>query len=776
MNEVLEREQVAIVGIGCRGPDAYGPDEFWRNLIEGRESITRAYSNATGGKGIPVSAEGIVDDADKFDASFFGISIKEAQMTDPQQLMLLECVWNALEDYGNFEGAGIGLFASAGTNVISAAFLLKSLIGRPEEHYLLKTSNDKDYVATKIAYRLGLKGPAVTVQSACSSSLVALHLAKESLLASNCEVAVVGGVSVRTPQRGYQAFDGGPFSPTGICRPFDAAADGIVPGNGGGAIVMKRLSSAIRDRDNIYCLVSGSAINNDGQSKIGFAAPSPLGQESVIVAAIKDARIASDQIGYVECHGTGTPLGDPIELSALHDALETGNGHQLCGIGSVKSNIGHLGPAAGIFGVIKTALSVKHRMLVPSLNFVEPNSLIETYASRFYVVRQASEWKSEGQLHACVSSFGMGGTNAHVVISEYARPEHREPDGRYWFLPLSAHSFVSLRQKVRSLLAAVEDDWKLQDLAFTLCRNRRAMAHRIGFIVKTISQLREQLRIAEGSNYVSDTMFSHSPVEPNRTPAEMCLEVYKSPLARGAVAHFGGHVAQEDEAIRRLISSGVVNSRQAVQIAEYYGSLLTDLVRVQRFESKQGGVGSVGIDLDELFFLGNTVDNSAVTEEVDTLMDGDVHRRVSEFGLLREVASLWVAGSEIAFDNFDFRDGSAISLPPYPFCREKITPSHDEVLRDLQRIIASHLTASISDESEPNRELTSDVISSVWLEWLAPSGLPGKADFYELGGDSLAALSISTGISEALNIDVSASEVLSTPLLEEFVKLCQSKI
>lgn len=429
---------VAVVGMSTRVPGARNVDEFWRNLVAARESITFFGEQELLDEGISpelvgdpnfVRARGLVDEPDGFDAPFFGYSVREAELMDPQQRVFLEACWNALEAAAHvpcrFSGA-IGIWGGLSTGMTSNTYLLSNLHGNPaasspEDSLPVMLGNENDYLTTRVSYKLGLRGPSVNVQTACSTSLVAVAQAYLSLMTYGCDMALAGGVSISYPQKdGYIFQEGGIGSPDGHCRPFDARAQGTVFSNGVGVVVLRRLEDAITDRDTIYAVIRGAAINNDGSAKMSFAAPSASGQADVVTAAQTIADVEPRDIGYIECHGTATPIGDPIEVAALTEAFREGTDDVgFCALGSVKSNFGHLDSAAGVVGFIKTVLALHHKTIPASLHCESPNPEIDFVNSPFYVASKTKPWRSDtGPRHAGVSAFGIGGTNAHVVLEE----------------------------------------------------------------------------------------------------------------------------------------------------------------------------------------------------------------------------------------------------------------------------------------------------------------------------------------------------------------------
>ncbi len=490
--------EIAVVGMAGRFPQAPSVAALWAKLCAGAELITFFSEEEGLAAGLApeilrdpryVNARGALAGAELFDAAFFDCSPREAQVMDPQQRIFLETAWQALEDAGcdaeTFAGR-IGVYAGASENLhvlnVYATPELMEALGR----YQISVANKGDYLPTRVSYKLGLRGPSVNVQTACSTSLVAVHLACRSLLAGECDVALAGGVAVNPVYGvGYLYEAGGIASPDGHCRAFDAAARGTVGGNGAAVVVLKRLADAIADGDRIDAVIRGSAINNDGSLKVGFTAPSVEGQAEVIAAAQAAAGVEPGSIGYVEAHGTGTVLGDPIEIAALTQAFRGGADERgRCAIGSVKTNLGHLDAAAGVTGLIKAVLAVKHGLIPPSLHFEEPNPAIDFASGPFHVNARLSEWRPGGSpRRAGVSSFGIGGTNAHVVLEEApAAAAASEPSRPWHLLLLSARTATALEAATANLAARLEetpeDGLEMADVAYTLQAGRRALAHR----------------------------------------------------------------------------------------------------------------------------------------------------------------------------------------------------------------------------------------------------------------------------------------------------------
>ncbi|MFN6566175.1 beta-ketoacyl synthase N-terminal-like domain-containing protein [Dendronalium sp. ChiSLP03b] len=506
LNSSSGQDEIAIIGMACRFPGAKDVDSFWQNLQNGIESISSFSDEELLAAGINptvlndpsyVKAGGALKDIELFDAAFFGFTPQEAEITDPQHRLFMECVWEALENAGynseTYPGQ-IGLFAGVAlssyllTNIFSNFYAHRDLL-KPAETFKIFIGNDKDHLPTQISYKLNLRGPSVNVQTTCSTSLVAVHFACQSLLNGESDIALAGGVSITVPQiTGYYYEQGGIVSPDGHCRAFDANAGGTVFGNGLGVVVLKRLEDAISDRDYIHAVIKGSAINNDGSLKVGYTAPSVDGQTAVISEAMALAGVDPETISYVETHGTGTSLGDPIEIAALTQAFASSTDQKnFCAIGSVKTNVGHLNTAAGVTGLIKTVQALKYKQIPPSLNFDRPNPQIDFANSPFYVNTTLSEWKTHGvPRRAGVSSFGIGGTNAHVILEE--APSLREQGSKgagvqgrgYQLLCLSAKTENALEQVTANFVNHLKEhpELNLADVAYTLNIGRRTFEHR----------------------------------------------------------------------------------------------------------------------------------------------------------------------------------------------------------------------------------------------------------------------------------------------------------
>ncbi|HYV13611.1 MAG TPA: SDR family NAD(P)-dependent oxidoreductase [Pyrinomonadaceae bacterium] len=505
--------EIAVIGMACRFPGARDVDQFWRNLRDGVESIsffTDAEMIAAGAdpKSLTnpnlVKAGGALPDIDLFDASFFGYSPREAELIDPQQRFFLECAWEALESAGYdplYVEETCGVFAGVGVNGYMFNIYSTQSLVNTTDGMQIAIANDKDYVATRVSYKLNLKGPSVNVQSACSTSLLATHLACQNLLSGACDIALAGGVTINIREKtGYIYREGGILSPDGHTRAFDAGAQGVVGGSGAGVVVLKRLEDALASGDSIRAVIKGSAANNDGSLKVGFTAPSIDGQAAAISAALDVAEVTPETISYVEAHGTGTRIGDPIEIAALTQAYrERTSESGFCALGAVKTNIGHLDTAAGVAGLIKTVLALQHKEIPPSLHYQKPNPQIDFDSTPFFVNRELAQWETNDHpRRAGLSSFGIGGTNVHMILEEAPAALSAGIFKPFQLLVLSAKTEAALAAKTADLAEYLKQhsELNLADAAYTLQAGRTPFSHRK---VVVCGDREEAIRTLEGT-------------------------------------------------------------------------------------------------------------------------------------------------------------------------------------------------------------------------------------------------------------------------------------
>jgi acyl transferase domain-containing protein/thioesterase domain-containing protein/acyl carrier protein len=487
---------IAIVGMAGRFPGAPDADELWRRVAAGEDCLVDLSREDLAAAGVPdrvlddpeyVRRNGVLDDVEMFDPGFFGIGQRDAAIMDPQHRHFIECCWEALETSGHvperFAGA-IGVFAGCGMN----SYMLNNLLTNPAlveqvGMFLLRhTANDKDFLSTTVSYKLDLRGPSVNVQTACSTSLVAVHLAVQSLLALECDLALAGGVTIEVPHRvGYVYHEGEVLSPDGYCRAFDEKSAGTVLTSGAGAVALRRLADALEDGDPVLAVVKGTAINNDGQRKVGYLAPSVDGHADVVKEALAVAGLSGRDIQLLEAHGTGTAVGDPIEVAALTEAFRASTADSgYCRLVSTKPNIGHLDTAAGVASLIKVVQAMRHRTLPPLANHTAPSPLLDLPRTPFVISTEASSWPGDRPRRAGISSLGVGGTNAHVIVQEAPPAAPTPPAAPEQVLALSARDAGALNDAATRLADFLEahPETNLADVAYTLAAGRRELSHR----------------------------------------------------------------------------------------------------------------------------------------------------------------------------------------------------------------------------------------------------------------------------------------------------------
>jgi acyl transferase domain-containing protein/thioesterase domain-containing protein len=521
---------IAIIGMAGEFPGAHDTDALWSLVKDGRTAIRTLTDEELRLAGVPdemlanpnyVRVAARLDDLDQFDASFFGAAPRDAEIMDPQHRRFLQCCWTALEHAGHAPGSltgAVSVYAGCGVN----GYLINNLLTNPElvdsmgMFVLRHTNNDKDFLATSVSYRLNLNGASVSVQTACSTSLVAIHLAAQALLAGECDMAIAGGVTIEIPHgAGYLYREGEVLSPTGACRAFDAAADGTVLGSGAGVVVLRRLADAVADGDTIHAVIKATAVNNDGSGKVGYMAPSVDGHAAVVSEALAIGGISAESIQYFEAHGTGTLMGDPVEVAAVTRAYRADTERTgFIRVGSTKPNLGHLDTAAGVASVIKTVQALKHRSLPPLANFTQPNPLLELDRTPFYVSTELSEWKTDGgPRRAGVSSLGVGGTNAHVILEEAPSEDQSGPDRSMQLLVLSAKTESALERATADLAVYLDEHpyAKLADVAHTLQVGRTRFPYRRALATDCIAEAVTILHSKDAPRLASGTASEGKP-------------------------------------------------------------------------------------------------------------------------------------------------------------------------------------------------------------------------------------------------------------------------
>ena len=563
-----ELDAVAIIGMSGRIPGARNLAEFWANLKNGAESISFFSESeldvslfVPGAARHPdfVNAGGVLEGIEMFDAPFFGFSSMEAATLDPQQRLLLECAWHAMEDAGydpeTCQGP-VGVYAGSAMSTYLFNLLSNPAHRRLAGDFLVFTGNDKDFLPTRVSYKLNLKGPSIAVQTACSTSLVTVVMACDSLLAHQCDMALAGGVAIRVPQNaGYVHQEGQIFSRDGHTRSFDAEASGTLFSNGVGLVVLKRLEDAIADRDSIRAVIRGTAINNDGSLKVGYTAPSLDAQAEVVAMAHAMAGFDARTIGYVEAHGTATPMGDSIECAALTKAFRASTDeNNFCALGSVKSNVGHLDTASGVAALIKTVLSLEHRIIPASINYTRPNPKIDFPSSPFYVNTELRPWPSgKSPRRAGVHSFGIGGTNAHIVLEESPARESCPSLRSHHLLLLSARSKSALQAATANFALHLQrhPDLNLADLSYTCQVGRHEFAQRQILVSKDPEGAARALAAAD----------DHRVLRATKAPTERSV-VFLFPGRSAAYANMGLELYGSEPTFRKHVDrcSEVLNA------------------------------------------------------------------------------------------------------------------------------------------------------------------------------------------------------------------------
>ncbi|QOT00426.1 amino acid adenylation domain-containing protein [Brevibacterium sp. JNUCC-42] len=841
---------IAIIGMSGRFPGAKNIEEFWTNLAEGVESITFFSEEEILESGIDlelvkknpnyVRANGYLSNSEYFDASFFGFSQREAEITDPQQRLFLECAWEAMEHAGyvgeKYEGR-IGVYAGTGASTYLISNLLSTGHQMTLDEYSLFVGNDKDFLAPRVSYKLSLRGPSVGVQTACSTSLVAVHLACQSLLSGECDMALAGGSAVSFPQKqGHLYQEGMIFSPDGHCRAFDSQAKGTVGGSGVGSVLLKRLEDALADRDTIHAVIRGSAVNNDGGLRLGFTAPSALGQADVIAEAINMANITADTITYVETHGTGTSIGDPVEIEGLTQAFRKSTEKMgYCAIGSVKANIGHLDTAAGVTGLIKTTLALKHKKLPPLLHFTEANPKIDFANSPFYPNTELTEWESKRTpRRAGISSFGIGATNAHVIVEEAPYIPAQSSERPYHLLVLSAQTDTAL--EVATIQAAHHfekyADLNISDVAYTLQVGRKEFDHR-GIVVcrsmeDAILALTDQ---ASERVYKNDGTVAKRPVAflftgESEVLRQMAREMYSiepifsihldlvaEKLQSTTGINMHSYLLTEGEAeqdtlaaeltklvvpyaVAHLWLSWGVHPDMAIGegIGEYVARYFTNELSLDEFLAHALAYVKEGERVRSNLFQ----DQVRILEEKETyvlIVIGTEQKEKSPFSamhsLLSSLGRLWLEGIEVNWGSlYEGEERFRIPLPTYPFERKRYfidrpkTNAHSALseLAQAQAETAITSQAVTAEEIDPAHSPTvlskqiEQKVASCWKEVLGVQQVSADDSFYEMGGDSLLITQLISRLERVLPVKMDMQVFFEADLFSEFVGLVEKNL
>ncbi|MFB8139387.1 beta-ketoacyl synthase N-terminal-like domain-containing protein [Streptomyces parvus] len=760
---------IAVIGMAARFAGAENVEQYWTNLVEGVESSNRTTGDTAGPDGgrhgTFVRAVARLDGIESFDADHFRIQPTEAVVMDPQQRVLLEVAAEALEDagYAGDHEAVVGVFVGSGENHYFRDYVAptEARAGRSGD-IRITLANEKDFLAPRLAFKLGLNGPAITVQTGCATALSAVALACSALAAGDCDIALAGGVSLLMPDvDGYTYTEGGVLSADGRCRAFDAEASGTIPGSGAGVVVLRRESDARAARDHRRAVIRGWAVNNDGGSRGGFTVPNINGQEAVIRAALVRADVEPDQVGYIETHGTGTAIGDPVEFEALRRVFATPGrpaGTPLV-LGAVKPNIGHTDAAAGAAGLIKAALAVERAVVPGTLHFNEPNPEIDLVSTPFTLTSRTLPWQAEGPRIAGVSSFGLGGSNAHVVLESAPAVPAAPPSRSRQVLALSARSddeLLRMRKRLADRLdaSAPVDDVELADIAYTLGVGRAGFARRWAAVVTGPDDAVAQLRADD---------------EPDRPTARWSLALHGTPHELAAL----GERLVSTEPLFRSALTELTACADLRDLAPERAGALTGL-----------GVGRVLLRLGLTFarvdapkwarpaaqWLASGADPAsleaalaACTAEPDA---GSVREGVGRivvgpsFDLADVAAAAWRAG--VAFDwaaYYADEPRGRVPLPTYPFTRRRFWLDRPETE-----------VADRSPQAAPTRVGTPDItefVEKVWCGVLGVERIEHDAHFLDgLGGDSLHAVEIGARLNEELGLELPIDLPFIAPTIE----------
>ncbi|MFD8396072.1 type I polyketide synthase [Streptomyces sp. NPDC059680] len=794
---------IAVIGMSCRLPGANSPEDFWANLVGGVDSVRpipveerRSWGEeeTSSEDARHVTMHGLVDGVGDFDAEFFGYTPRDAAVLNPQHQMFLECAWEALERAGYHPGdvpGPVGVYAGAGRNGYGRIVLERPDLLPGVDVMAATIANEPEHLCTQISYRLGLTGPSVTVQTACSSSLVAVHQAAQALLAGDCDMALAGGITIRLPRVGYRHQEGGTMSPDGRCRTFSADAKGIVAGDGAGIVVLRRLQDALDDGDSVHAVLIGSAVNNDGRERAGYTAPGLRGQTEVIRLAHTVADVNPDSIGYVEAHGTGTPVGDPIEVAALTKAFAspaTRPGSIL--LGAVKSNIGHTDTAAGVAGLIKATLALENEFVPGNLHFTEPNPRIDFASGPFTVPTAGVDWTAADDRlrRAGVSSFGIGGTNAHVVLQEAPRRTAESDPWPVHILPLSARTPAALDAMTKRLAAhlAQHPEQPLADVAHTLQTGRQAFPYR-RFVV-CADHASAAAALASIPSASRGAVAAAEPSVVFRLPG---TDVPARALIGELAAVFPVFRASADECAAAL--SGHDSEPAALFTLQHALAQLWQDWGVRPDSWHADGVGELvfachsgAIDLATAARLLHGQESQEKAAEVQSRAEHADSLVVSlpETGpegavaaLLAAAGRLWQAGVPV-----DWRAVTRgtrrhrVPLPTYPFQRRHVAIRPSAPVPTQTPVTAEHdqatLAKTVGSVQQPKSvaERLSALFQQVLGAW------DESADFFELGGDSLAAVQLVTLIEETFGVTPPVDAVFDAPTVPDLSVIIEGLI
>lgn len=744
-----------MIGMAGRFPGADDVAQYWSNLLDGVVSVSRTTEGSVPGgtgDGQFVGAVGKVSNVDQFDADHFRLTPAEAVIMDPQQRVLLEVAAEALDDagYAGERDAVVGVFVGCGENLYYRDFVAPDEAGGGRLGDVRVTlANEKDFLAPRLAFKLGFTGPAITVQTGCATSLSAVALACSSLAAGDCDIALAGGVSLLPPDvDGYTYREGGILSADGCCRPFDVGASGAVPGSGAGIVVLRRDDDAQAEGDNRRAVIHGWAVNNDGGSRAGFAAPNVNGQKAVIRAALARAGFQPGQVGYIEAHGTGTAIGDAVEFEALRGVF-AGDGRPpgSMTLGAAKANIGHADAASGLAGLFKATMAVESGLVPGTARFDTPNPDLDMASTPFVMSAQTAAWPGEDPRVAGVSSFGLGGSNAHVVLGQAIRvpsPPSTRPRSVLVLSARTGDELQRMRERLADRLETMTSTGPadLADIAFTLAVGRGRFVKRWSAVVSNHAEAIAKLRASEETRRSSARMS----LAVSGTPADLAelgqRLLASEPLVRSALVEFTGSAELH----------GLPTRRAGALVAAVVGRIL------QRLGITFSRVDAPVWARPIAHWLVSGADPAALAGALDSCTgDGDNEDRVTRhdpgqvvigpsFDLAEVLGAVWQAGVAINWATYYADEArQRVSLPAYPFTRRRFW---------LNRPVRSSGSAEgFSGGSAPENDgSTVSYVEQVWREVLGVEHIPLDVKFSELGGDSIFAVEVGARLSEGLGL------------------------
>lgn len=780
-NYIIQETDVAIIGISCKFPKADNINDYYKNIVEGKicfnyftnetqDNLT-PFERSSGGNYIPISST--IENIKGFDADFFNISPQEAAIMDPQHRLLLECAWKALEDSGYIQqrsSLNIGVYSCSGKNT----YLLSNILNNEKicnntGLYQMMIGNYNDFISTRLSYKLGLTGPSISLQSACSSSLVALHYACQDLIENCCKIAIVGASTLRSPQEiGYVYEESGIFSQSGECLPFDDKANGTIPGNGLGVVVLKKLKDAVNDNDQIYAVVKGCSVNCDGNEKVGYTAPSIEGQRKVIIDCLQRSGVSPEQIEMIEAHGTGTRIGDPIEFEALRQAYKT-NKKKYCAISSVKWQIGHLDAAAGMAGLIKCILCLKHKIIPPSPYISKINQYINMEDSPFYMSRDTKAWESCGKYrYAAISSFGLGGTNSHAILMEAPQKSNIETEivdnSHPVILPFSAKSPKALKALVDeyAVYFSTNTNINLSNVSYTLWNKRNHFKENRSFIIcNTLNEAIEKLKndYSEPYRLLNNVYIDITPYLSINTKIKNEAVSNISSIIYTAYCNY-----KYKFEVYNLLTDCLCF---ALALYDYFNKigLKTNFI-YDDVQDNHPNNSNLNLFIDNLKNRYSFVSYNNISGNNDSLLiaekkikDG-VKTITIEDMLYAEIynilGNLWISGNDIPSNYLGCNKPKRhISLPTYQF-------QHKNYWID-----AINQSSNMNEHNPLNDD--SDMLKTVislWKNILGVDTINADDDFFDIGGDSLSAVRFLSQINSKYKIRIS---------MDEFVNLTSAK-